>query len=197
MNILRKSSSGTQVVPMNASFLAERKVFIEGEIDAEAACSFARSVMFLDTEDAKAPIDVYINSPGGETNAGLLMYDVIQSSRAPIRMHCLGRAYSMAAILFISGCHGRDMLPHGELMLHEPLVESVGLRSTSSVQDLSQALQSLKKKLVGIIAKHSGRTEEEVERDFGRDRFLTAEEAVSFGLCDRIVGFDEMTGGEM
>ena len=195
MNILRKSSSGTQAVPMDADFLSRRQLFIEGEIGPESACIFAKCVMLLNAEDGTAPIDVYVNSPGGEINAGLLMYDVIQSSHAPIRMHCLGRAYSMAAILFLSGRHGRDMLPHGELMLHEPLAGAAGIRSTSSVQELSDMLQSVKQMMVGIIAKHSGRPEEEVDREFSRDRFLKAEECVAFGLCDKIVSFDEMTGG--
>jgi ATP-dependent Clp protease protease subunit len=92
MNILRKSSSGTQVVPMDADFLSRRQLFIEGEIGPESACIFAKCVMLVNAENGTAPIDVYVNSPGGEINAGLLMYDVIQSSHAPIRMHCLGRA---------------------------------------------------------------------------------------------------------
>ena len=195
MNILRKSSSGTQVVPMDASFLSDRKIFILGEIDADSACAFAKSVMLLAAEDAAAPIDVYVNSPGGEINAGLLMYDVIQSSRTPIRLFCLGKAYSMGAILFLSGRHGRYMLPHAELMLHEPLVGAIGSRSAGSVQELSDSLQSSKKMMVGIIAKHSGMSEEAVDREFSRDRYLNAEESVAFGFCDKIMSFDEMTGG--
>ena len=122
MNVQIKSSNGITLVPVDSRLMADRKVFIEGEIDSSSACEFVKKIMYLNREDDSRPIDVLINSPGGEINSGMLMYDVIQSSKAPIRMFCIGRAYSMGAVLFASGNHGRYMLPHGELMIHEPLL---------------------------------------------------------------------------
>lgn len=124
MNIQVKSSNGITLVPMETRLLADRKVFIEGEINQESACSFVKKILLLCREDGIKSINVMINSPGGEISAGLLMYDCIQSSKTPIRMFCMGNAYSMGALLFACGNHGRYMLPHSELMLHEPLLGS-------------------------------------------------------------------------
>ena len=92
MNVQVKSSNGITLVPVDSKLMANRKIFIEGEIDAEKACEFVKEVMLLNGEDSQSPIDVLINSPGGEINSGMLMYDVIQASKAPIRMFCIGRA---------------------------------------------------------------------------------------------------------
>ena len=130
MNVQVNSSNGITLVPVESRLMAERKIFIEGEINADAACEFVKKVLLLNSEDMQSPIDVLVNSPGGEINSGLLMYDVIQASRAPIRMFCIGKAYSMAAVLFASGNHGRYILPHGELMVHEPLLGNRSLPGT-------------------------------------------------------------------
>ena len=122
MNMQVKSSNGITLVPLESRLMAKRKVFIEGEIDQESACEFIKKIMLLINEDKEMPIDLLINSPGGEVNSGLLMYDVIQAAQAPIRMFCIGHAYSMGAVLFACGNHGRYMLPHSELMIHEPLL---------------------------------------------------------------------------
>ena len=194
MDVLVKSSSGIQLVTGNAKLLSQRKVFVEGEIDAHSACEFVRQILYLNMEDSSAPIDVLINSTGGEINSGMLMYDVIQSSMAPIRMYCMGRAYSMAAVIFASGMHGRYMLPHSELMLHEPLLGNSVSGSSSSIRSISESLLSAKKKINEILAKHTGRSEEEVEKATGFDHYFGPEESVEFGLCDEIVGFDRIMG---
>ncbi len=99
MHVEVKSSTGITLVPAETHLLADRKIFVEGEINAESACSFVKQVMLLNREDPAAPIDVMINSPGGEITSGLLMYDVIQTSPAPIRTYCIGNAYSMGAVV--------------------------------------------------------------------------------------------------
>lgn len=137
MNIEAKSSSGTTLVPVETRLFSNRNIFIEGEINQESACDFVKKIMLLTQESTDKPIDVLINSPGGEINTGLLMYDVIRASRASIRMFCIGRAYSMGAVLFICGNHGRYMLPHIELMLHEPLLGNQVGGNTSSIKSIS------------------------------------------------------------
>ena len=190
MNVLIKSSNGITQVSADSRLLSQRKVFIEGEITEETACEFVKKIMILNGEDSSAPIDILINSPGGEINSGMLMYDVIQASKAPIRMFCLGKAYSMAAVLFACGNHGRYMLPHGELMIHEPLLGSHVCGNSSSIKSISDILLNTKRKLNQILAKHTGKSEEEVEKATGFDHYFSPEESVSFGLADEIVDFD-------
>lgn len=187
-----KTSGGINLVPLSTRLLADRKVFIEGEIDREAANEFIKQIMLLNLESTSEPIDVMINSPGGEINAGLLMYDVIQSSKAPIRTYCIGTAYSMGAVLFACGVHGRYMLPHSELMLHEPLLGNRVGGNASSIRSISESLMETRKKLNGILAKHTGKTEEEIEKATSFDHYYTAEESVEFSLADKIISFDEI-----
>ena len=195
MNVQVKSSNGITLVPIESSLMASRKIFIEGEINTDTACEFVKKVMLLNNEDSKKPIDVLINSPGGEINSGMLMYDVIQASKAPIRMFCIGRAYSMGAVLFACGNHGRYILPHGELMIHEPLLGNRIGGNSSSIKSISDSLLETKKKMNQILAKHTGKTEEEVEKATGFDHYFDPKESVEFGLSDEIVGFDRIVEG--
>lgn len=192
INVQVKSSNGITLVPVDSRLMADRIVFIEGEIDADSACAFVKKIMYLNREDSNKPIDVLINSPGGEINSGMLMYDVIQSSKAPIRMFCIGRAYSMGAVLFASGNHGRYMLPHGELMIHEPLLGNRVGGNSSSIKSISDSLLETKRKMNQILARHTGKTEEEVEQATSFDHYLTPEEGIQFGLCDEIVDFGKI-----
>lgn len=195
MNVLVKSSNGITQVSADSKLLSQRKVFIEGEITAEAACEFIKKIMILNAEDASKPIDVLINSPGGEINSGMVMYDVIQASKAPIRMFCIGRAYSMGAVLFACGNHGRYMLPHSELMLHEPLLGNRVGGNSSSIKSISESLLETKRKMNQILAKHTGKSEEEVEKATSYDHYYSPEESKDFGLCDQIVDFSMIMEG--
>lgn len=192
MNMQVKSCNGITLVPLESRLMADRKIFIEGEINDEKACEFVKKVMILNREDERKPIDVLINSPGGEINSGMLMYDVIQSSRAPVRMFCIGRAYSMGAVLFACGNYGRYMLPHGELMLHEPLLGNRVGGNSSSIKSISDSLLESKRKMNQILVRHTGRSEEEVEEATAYDHYFSPRESVEFGLCDEIVGFERI-----
>lgn len=192
VNVQVKSSNGITLVPVDSRLLAIRKVFIIGEINAEAACEFVKKVMILNGDDSHKPIDVLINSPGGEINSGMLMYDVIQTSKAPVRMFCIGRAYSMAAVLFACGNNGRYMLPHGELMIHEPLLGNRVEGTSSSIKSISDNLLETKRKINQILAKHTGRTEDEIDKATSFDHYFSPEESIDFRLCDEIIGFDKM-----
>lgn len=192
MNVQVKSSNGITLMSMETKLFAARKVFIEGEINQESACEFVKKIMLLNREDASKPIDVMINSPGGEIKSGLLMYDVIQSSKAPIRMFCIGTAYSMGALLFTCGNHGRYMLPHSELMLHEPLLGNRVEGNASSIRSISDSLMETRKKMNQILAKHTGKTEKEIEEATSYDHYFSAEESVAFCLADDVVSFNKM-----
>lgn len=192
MNVLVKSSSGITQVSADSKLLSQRKVFIEGEISSESACEFIKKILILNEEDTDKPIDVLINSPGGEINSGMAIYDVIQASKAPIRMFCIGRAYSMGAVLFSSGNHGRYMLPHSELMLHEPLLGNRVSGNSSSIQSISENLLETKRRMNQILARHTGKSEEEVEKATSYDHYYSPEESREFGLCDEIVDFNKI-----
>lgn len=192
MNYQVKSSSGITLVPLETRLLANRKVFIEGEINSESACSFIKQIMLLIGEDDKAPIDLLINSQGGEINSGLMMYDVIQSCKTPLRTFCIGKAYSMGAVLFACGNNGRYMLPHSEVMIHEPLLGNRITGNSSSVKSISDSLLETKAKMNKILAKHTGKTEEEIEEATSFDHYFSPEESVEFGLCDEVITFDRL-----
>lgn len=195
MNILVKSSNGITQVSADSKLLSQRKVFVEGEINSETACEFVKKIMLLNAEDSNKPIDVLINSPGGCINSGMLMYDVIQASKAPIRTYCIGRAYSMGAILLACGNHGRYVLPHGEVMIHEPLLGNRVGGNSSSIKSISESLLETKRKMNQILAKHTGQSEQAVEEATSFDHYFDPEESLKFGLVDEIVDFGKLMEG--
>jgi len=194
MNILIRSSSGITQLPLETRLMADqRRIFVEGEINAGTADEFFKEVLYLNHESSE-PISVFINSPGGEINSGLLMYDVITGSPAPIRMNCMGRAASMAAILFASAGE-RYLLPGSELMIHQPLLGNQVSGNASSLKSISDSLLETKAQMNRILAKHTGKSEAEIDEATSFDHYFSAEEAVAFHLADRIVDFKTMTGG--
>ena len=185
MDVLVKSSNGISLVPMESKLLADRRVFIEGEIDTDIAVEFVKKIMYLNSESDER-IDVFINSPGGEVNSGLLMYDVIVNSKAPIRTVCIGKAYSMGAVLFACAKE-RFMLPSSELMIHQPLLGGKVSGNASSIKSISDSLLDTKNKMNSILAKHTGRPLKEIDEATSYDHYFTPAEAVEFHLCDSIV----------
>ena len=192
MYIQVKSSNGITLVPLETRLLSERKLFLEGEINQEKACAFVQKILLLCKEDDEKPIDVLINSPGGEILSGLLIYDCIQSCKTPIRMFCMGIAYSMGALLFASGNHGRFLFPHSELMLHEPLLGNRVGGNASSIRSISDSLMESRNKMNQILAKHTGKTIEEIEEATSFDHYYSPEESVAFGLADAVIGFEKL-----
>lgn len=192
MKVQVKSSNGITIVPVESCLFTSRKIFIEGEIDHSTASEFVKEVTWLNNEDNKKPIDVLIDTPGGNINAGMVIYDVIQGSQAPIRLFCIGRAYSMGAVLMASGNHGRYVLPHSELMLHEPLLGSQVSGNSSSIKSISDSLLETRKKMNQILAKHTGKTVKAIEKATEYDHYFSSEESIEFGLCDEIVEFSRI-----
>lgn len=190
MNILIRSSSGITQVPVETKLLSERKIFIEGEITANTAMEFVKQLLYLNIESEET-ITVFINSPGGEINSGLLMYDAIVGSKAPVRTICMGKAYSMGAVLFTCAKE-RFMLPNSELMLHQPLLGGRVSGNASSIRSISDSLLETKRKLNKLIAIHTGKTEKEIDEATGFDHYYSPDEAVDFHLADKIICFSEM-----
>lgn len=192
MNTIVRNRNGLETISIEASLRSNRTLFITDEITDQAALELTKQVLYLLRENATEPISLVINSPGGSIDAGMLMYDVISRCPAPVRMYCLGKAYSMAAVLFSSGRHGRYILPHSKMMLHEPLIPyGIGGKS-SSIQTIFDSLLETKQDMESILALHTGRTAEEIAEITKTDHYFTAQEAVDFGLADAVKDFGTM-----
>lgn len=187
MNTIIKSSNGISIAPIESRLLSDRKLFIEGEITAASACGFVRAIMLLIKEDADKPIDIYINSPGGEVNAGLLIYDTLKGVKTEINLHCIGMAASMAAIILAGGKKGhRFILRHSRTMIHEPLISGGVGGSATSIKRTAESIMETKRISVELLASDTGKTRKEVEAAISFDNYMNAEESIAFGLCDTI-----------
>ena len=186
--------NGTHELSLEALLRGSRTIFLTGEIDGAMAQDFARQILLFSQEDPSAPVKVFLDSPGGEIDAGLVIYDILQSSPAPVELNCIGHAYSMAAILFASGRNGRYLLPHSKVMIHEPLLPYGVGGKTSSIQSIASALVQTKQEMEQLLAKHTGQPQEKIAEATRTDCFFTAKEAVAFGIADGIHGFNEMLG---
>lgn len=187
MNIQIKSSNGITVAPIESSLLAHRKIFIEGEITSETACNLSKQLIILNETDREKGIDIMINSSGGEVNAGLLILDMIRMSVAPVRMICIGKAYSMAAVIFAGGTHGRYMLPNSELMIHEPLIGENPGGTSSSIRSVSNSLIATKEKINRILSECTGKSPDEIDEAMKYDHYFSPEDSIRFGLCNKII----------
>ena len=183
--IIRESSCGYHLIPIQDEMLSHREVELVGEVDADSANALIRQLRYLQREDPGAWVTLYINSPGGSVDSGMALYDVMQAVSCPIRTVCVGLAASMAALLFVSGTE-RDMLPHSRLMIHDPLILQTG-GSALKLKAVSDDLMETRQIIARVIAEHSGKTMEEVLAKTASASFFRAEEAVSFGLADRII----------
>lgn len=189
---LLKSNAGYMEVSTEGKLAEERLLFLEGSIDSAMAMSFAKQVASLVKQNLD-PIKVCINSEGGEIDAGLLIMDVISGCPAKISVYCLEKAYSMAAVIFISCLNGRYMFPNSRLMIHQPSCERIGGNS-SKIKQISDLLLKNKDQLYEIIASHSSYTKEELEQETFEDKYFTAFSAVEKRLADEIVTFESLIG---
>lgn len=187
MNIILKSCNGLVQVPCESRLLMDRKLFIEGEITAQTASEFEKSLMILIKEDKTKPIDVYISSPGGEITAGMQIYDAIQGHKSIIHLHGRGTVASMAAILLASGEKGhRSVNPHAKIMIHEPLLAGGLGGSATSIRKTAESILETKAMTVKVLAESTGRPESEIEEAISYDHYMNANEAILFGIADFI-----------
>ncbi len=196
--IVERTHGGAILVPLESKFLERRTLFIEGQIDSELADSFKRQMWYLLSVDNSKVINIILNSPGGEIQAGLLINDIIQDCVAPINIICTGIAYSMAAVILAGGQKGRRfILKNSEVMIHEPLLLGSGASGNcSSIKATSDRLLKKKKALDNILSNHTGRSLKEIAKKSKEDCYFSAEEAIAFGLCDKIISFNEIVEGE-
>ena len=181
-----ESANGTREVGLGTRHLMNRRLFITGEINSEMANDFLSQFLFLE-EESDEPITIYVNSPGGEVNAGLMIYDIIRQSKLKINMVCTGMASSMAAILVAGGQKGRRfILPHSKMMIHEPLLGNGVGGSATSIRNISESIMKTRDITNGILAEHTGKTIEEIDEATSFDNYMDAQQAIEFGLCDAI-----------
>ena len=186
MHTIEKSSSGISLVPIDSKLLSDRKIFIEGEITTSSACDFVKSLLILG-KDKSAPIDIYINSPGGECSAGLMIYDALQAIKDQVNLHCIGMAASMAAIIMASGKKGqRFILPHSKMMIHEPLIADGVGGSATSIQRTAMSIMETKDLTIDLLAKDTGKSKKDIATAISFDNYMNAKECIAFGLCDKI-----------
>ena len=183
--ILERTSEGVHRYAIQDAMLQRRELECLGEITPEAVNGLILQLRYLQQEDSEAEITLYINSPGGEVASGLALYDVIAALRCPVRTVCVGTAASMAALIFAAGKR-REMLPHARLMIHDPLSAGGIGGSALHIDSVSRDLMRTRQTMAELLAKHSGHTLEEVYEKTAKDTYFDAEEAVAWGLADRI-----------
>lgn len=180
-----EDSRGIHQLELSAVHLSKGRIFIEGEIDMSTADRFAGAMLHL--SDEQRPVSIFINSTGGMVDAGLMMYDVIQSYGGEINMFCTGLAASMAAVLLAGGQKGRRfILPHSKVMIHEPLIAGGMGGSASTIERTAKNILDVKRLVNGILAEHTGKSLTEINKATSTDNFMDARQAVAFGICDEI-----------
>lgn len=184
--IIRETSSGYLLHTIQDDMLTHREIECVGAITPESAYSLTRQLRYLAQLDPKSEITIFLNSPGGEVDSGLAVYDVMKSLSCPIRTVCMGVAASMAAILFAAGTQ-RDIMPHGRVMIHDPMVSGNAGGSALQMEQVTRNLMKLREEACSILATCTGRDREEIARKTASDSWFTAQEAVDFGLADRII----------
>ena len=182
--IIRETAEGLNRLDIRDEMLDQRVLELMTSVDAESCAVVIRGLLHLQRQDSTTPITLYINSPGGEVQSGLALYDVMQAVSCPIRTVCLGMAASMGALLFIAGDE-REILPHSRVMIHDPLIGAGG--SALSVKARADDLMRIRDITAGVIARHSGMSIERVFELTASDTYFEAEEAVEAGLADRVI----------
>ncbi|MBU8589407.1 ATP-dependent Clp endopeptidase proteolytic subunit ClpP [Priestia megaterium] len=184
--VIEQTRIGERAYDIYSRLLQDRIIWISGEINDETACSIIAQLLFLQAEDDKRDITIYINSPGGAITAGLGIYDTMQQVRPDVSTLCIGIAASMGAFLLAGGKKGkRFSLPNSEIMIHQPLGGAKG--QASDIDISAKRILSMRNRLNKLLAYHTGRTIKEIERDTNRDYFLNADSAKEYGLIDQIL----------
>ncbi len=184
--VIEKSSYGERAYDIYSRLLMERIIFLGGPIMDDVANSVIAQLLFLDHEDQKKDIKLYLNTPGGSVTAGLAIYDTMQHVKAPVSTICVGMAASMGAVLLGAGQKGkRFALPNSEILLHQVMGGAEG--QAIEIEITARQIVKMKDKLNQILVKHTGQKVDKIERDTDRDFYLTPQEARDYGLIDEII----------
>jgi ATP-dependent Clp protease protease subunit len=184
--VVERSGREERVFDIYSRLLKDRIIFLQGVVDDSSANLIVAQLLFLQFDDPKADIHLYINSPGGSVTAGMSIYDTMQFVTCDVATYCLGQAASMGAVLLTAGAKGkRTCLPHARVMIHQPLAGTEG--TTTEILIHAKEFLRLKKDLNEILVKHTGQTLEKIEQETDRDKFLSAKEALEYGLVDHVL----------
>ena len=184
--VVEKTSGGERAYDIYSRLLKDRIVFVGGEIDDDMANAIVAQLLFLQAQDAEKEVSMYINSPGGSVTAGLAILDTMKMVKCPVATYCVGQAASMGAVLLSAGEKGRRYaLPHARIMVHQPWGGAQG--KASDIEITAREILRLKEMLNGILAESAGKTLEAVTNDTDRDHFMSAEEAKSWGIVDKVL----------
>ncbi|KKM65424.1 hypothetical protein LCGC14_1491470 [marine sediment metagenome] len=186
--VIERTGRGERSYDIYSRLLRDRILFIGGEIDDAMANLVVAQLLFLSNEDSKSDVNIYVNSPGGGISAGLAILDTMQFIRPDVSTYCVGMAASMGAVLMAAGTKGkRFILPNSRILIHQPLIRGVLTGPATELDIEAREIIRLRKRLYGIIATHTGQTEEKIESDCDRNKWLNAEEAVEYGCADKIL----------
>ena len=184
-SVIEKTPYGERSYDVYSRLLKDRVVFLRGEVNQALANSIVAQLLFLEMEDPDADISLYINSPGGSVTAGMAIYDTMQYIKPNVRTVCVGMAASMGAFLLMAGQKGKRLaLPNAEVMVHQPLGGAQGQATDVAIR--AEWLMRTKKKMTAMMAEMSGQDIEKVKADCERDYYMTAEEALAYGIIDEI-----------
>jgi ATP-dependent Clp protease protease subunit len=184
--VVERSGREERVFDIYSRLLKDRIIFLQGVVDDASANLIVAQMLFLQFDDPKADIHLYINSPGGSVTAGLSIYDTMQYVTCDVATYCIGQAASMGAVLLTAGAKGkRNALPHARVMIHQPLAGTEG--TTTEILLHLKEFQRLKKDLNEILLKHTGQSLDRIERDTDRDKFMSSREAQEYGIVDHVL----------
>jgi len=184
--VVESTGRGERAYDIYSRLLKDRIIFIGGEIEDDMANLIIAQLLFLQNENADADISIYVNSPGGVITAGMAIYDTMQFVGCNVATYCIGQAASMAAVLLAAGTKGkRYVLPNSRILIHQPQGGARGTATDINIQ--AEEILRMRSRLNEILAKHTGQSAQKIEDDVDRDRFMSAEEAVAYGLADQII----------
>ena len=190
--VVEQTSHGERSYDIYSRLLKDRIIFLDGQIEDHMANVIIAQLLFLEAEDPDKDIHLHINSPGGVVTAGMAIYDTMQYIRPDVSTICIGSCASMAAVLLTSGAKGkRFALPHSNVMIHQPLGGVQG--QATEIEIHAREILRLRDELNGILAKHTGQPLDVIKKDTERDNFMTAENALKYGLIDKILTRNELT----
>lgn len=193
--VVEQTARGERSYDIYSRLLKDRIIFLDGPIDDHSANIIIAQLLFLEAENPDKDIHLYINSPGGVVTAGMAIYDTMQYIRPDVSTICIGSCASMAAVLLTSGAAGkRFALPHANVMIHQPLGGVQG--QATEIEIHAREILRLREELNGILASHSGQPVEKIRQDTERDNFMTADQALQYGLIDRILTRNDLPKAE-
>ena len=184
--VIERSSRGERTYDVYSRLLMDRIIFLGTSINDDVANMIIAQMLFLDADNPGRDIYLYLNSPGGNVSSGMAIYDTMQFLRSPVNTICMGMAASMGSFLLAAGHAGRrSALPHARIMIHQPSGGTQGTAADIEIQ--AKEILYLRAQMNGLYAKHTGRPLEQIERDMERDFFMSAEEAVRYGIIDSVI----------